>query len=101
MLMLGDILARARAATPVFQQWLESASPGLAQQLHLAAAAEGETFGSFVRGSVAAFDRDADAEAWTRLTGRLHAVDDPGRVCLEEIVRWRLSRVRSYPLEKA
>lgn len=101
MLTLGDLLARARAATPAFERWLETAAPDLAQQLRAEAEAEGETPGRFARGAVAAFDRDASAEAWTRLTGRLHAAPDPGLVCLEEMVRWRLATSRAQRLEEA
>lgn len=101
MLTLGDILARARAATPAFEQWLDTAAPELSRQVRAAADAEGETPGRFARNAVAAFDRDADAQAWTRLTGRLHAAADPGLICLEEIVRWRLSTGRPQRLEEA
>lgn len=101
MLTLGDLLARARAATPAFERWLATAAPELAAQVRAAAEAQGESPGRFARGAVAAFDRDASAEAWTRLTGRLHAAADPGLVCLEEMVRWRLAAPRSQHLEEA
>jgi len=101
MLTLGDLLARARAATPAFERWLEAAAPELAQEIRDAAEAEGETPGRFARGAVSDFDRDANAEAWTRLTGRLHAAADPGLVCLEEMVRWRLAALRAQRLEDA
>lgn len=100
MLTLGDVLAGARAATPAFAQWLEAAAPDLADQVRAAAEAEGETPGRFARGAVAAFDRDAEADAWTRLTGRLHGAADPGLVCLEEMVRWRLAASRAQRLEE-
>lgn len=101
MLTLGDLLARARAATPAFEQWLEAAAPDLAEQVRAAAKVEGETSGRFARGAVAAFDRDAEADAWTRLTGRLHGAADPGRVCIEEMVRWRLAAARAQRQEEA
>lgn len=99
MLTLGDLLARARAATPAFERWLETAAPELAEQVRAAAEAEGESPGRFARSAVAAFDQDASAEAWTRLTSRLHAAADPGLVCLEEMVRWRLAASRAQRLE--
>ncbi len=101
MLTLGDLLAGARAATPAFEHWLETAAPDLADQVRIAAETEKETPGQFVRGAVAAFDRDAGADAWTRLTGRLHGAADPGLVCLEEMVRWRLATARAQRLEEA
>lgn len=101
MLTLGDLLARARAAAPAFERWLDTAAPELANQIRAAAEAEGETAARFARNAVAAFDRDADAQAWTRLTGRLHAAADPGLVCLEEMVRWRLSARRPQRPEEA
>lgn len=101
MLTLGDLLARARAATPAFERWLETAAPELADQLRAAAEAEGETPARFARSAVAAFDRHADGQAWTRLTGRLHAAADPGLACLEEMVRWRLAASRPQRLEEA
>ena len=93
MLTLGDMLAGARAATPAFERWLETAAPDLAGQVRAAAGAECET--------PARFARSADAQAWTRLTGRLHAAADPGLVCLEEMVRWRLAASRAQRLEEA
>ena len=101
MLTLGDLLAQARAATPAFERWLETAAPDLADQVREAAVADDETPGRFARGAVAAFDRDASAEAWTRLTGRLHGAADPGLAGLEEMVRWRLAASRAQRLEEA
>lgn len=101
MLTLGDLLARARAAAPAFDRWLETAAPELADQVRTAAEADGETPARFARSAVAAFDRDASAEAWTRLTGRLHGAADPGLACLEEMVRWRLAAPRAQRLEEA
>ena len=83
------------------KHWLDCGAPALAERVRAAAAAEGESPGRFARAAVAAFDRDADAAAWTRLTGRLHGAEDPGLVCLEEMVRWRLAALRSQPMEKA
>lgn len=100
MLTLGDLLAQARTAAPTFERWIETAAPDLADEVRTAAAADGESPGRFTRGAVAAFDRDAGAEAWTRLTGRLHGAADPGLVCLEEMVRWRLAASRAERLEE-
>lgn len=100
MLTLGELLSRARAAAPDLEHWLDRDAPDLADRVRAAAAAEGETPGRFARAAVAAFDRDAGGEAWTRLTGRLHGAADPGLVCLEEMVRWRLATSRAEPMEE-
>lgn len=89
MLMLGDLLARAEAAAPAFEAWLEAARPELARQVAAAAGPEGA--GGFARRTVAAFDRHADEAAWARLTSRMRDAEDPGLACLEEMVRWRLA----------
>ena len=91
MLTLGDLMARARAASPAFEAWLADSAPDLAESVREAAAARGETPTAFARGAVIDFDRHAGSESWTRLTGRLHNSADPGLVCLQEMVRWRLA----------
>lgn len=101
VLTLGDILARARASAPAFEAWLDGADPFLADRVRIAAEAQGEAPARFARGAVADFDRHAGDEAWTRLTGRLHGAVDPGLVCLEEMVRWRLATPRADTLEQA
>lgn len=101
MLTLGDLLGRARASAPAFEAWLDSADTALADRLRAAAESQGETPGQYARGAAVDFDRYAEAEAWTRLTGRLHSAADPGLVCLEEMVRWRLSTPRAGAMEQA
>lgn len=99
MLMLGDLLSAARASAPGFERWLDSADRVLADRVRAEAEARGESPGRFARGAVIDFDRHAGAEAWTRLTSRLHAVADPGLACLEEMVRWRLATPRAETKE--
>ena len=101
MLTLGDLMARARSAAPAFESWLGEAAPELAAQVRSAATAHGESPAAFARAALVEFDRYADPEAWTRLTGRLHAAGDPGLACLEEMVRWRLSTAPAPPMEDA
>ena len=101
MLTLGDLMARARAASPTFDAWLADAAPDLAASVRAAAAARGETPAAFARAALVDFDRHADAAAWTRLTGRLQGGGDPGLACLQEMVRWRLATPVDEPLEKA
>lgn len=100
MLTLGDLMARARAASPAFETWLGAAAPDLAASVRAAAAERGEATAAFARSAIIAFDRHADAEAWTRLTSRLHNSADPGLVCLQEMVRWRLATRLHEPLEE-
>ncbi|SFS89038.1 hypothetical protein SAMN05192570_0098 [Brevundimonas viscosa] len=101
MLTLGDLMARARSAAPVLEGWLDEAAPDLAMSVRSAAAARGESPAAFARAALVEFDRYAGPEAWTRLTGRLHAAGDPGLACLEEMVRWRLSTAPALPMEDA
>ncbi|MBF0666136.1 MAG: hypothetical protein IR159_11460 [Brevundimonas sp.] len=101
MLTLGDLMARARAASPAFEAWLAESAPDLAESVRSAAIARGQTPAAFARAAVVDFDRHAGAEAWTRLTGRLHNSADPGLVCLQEMVRWRLATPLDEPLEEA
>jgi hypothetical protein len=101
MLTLGDLLGQARASASLFEQWLDGADPTLADRVRSAAEARGESPGRFARGAVADFDRHAGGEAWTRLTGRLHGVADPGLACLEEMVRWRLATPQVETMEEA
>lgn len=91
MLTLGDILARARQASPVLEAWLDRADPELALQVRTAATRLDLSPASFARSAIADFDRYAEPEAWTRLTGRLHDSQDPGLICVQEMVRWRLA----------
>lgn len=101
MLTLGDLMARARAASPAFEAWLADSAPDLAGSVRAAATERDETPAAFARAAVIDFDRHASAEAWTRLTGRLHNSADPGLVCLQEMVRWRLATPLDEPLEEA
>ncbi len=101
MLTLGDLMARARSAAPAFEDWLTGAAPEFAAQVRDAAAAQGESPAAFARATLVEFDRYADPEAWTRLTGRLHDAADPGLACLEEMVRWRLATAPAPPMEDA
>lgn len=101
VLTLGDMLGLARARATVLEAWLDEAAPRLADRLRAAAAAAEQSPAAFTRSAVAAFDRDADAAAWTRLTGRLHGAADPGLVCLEEMVRWRLAQPPVSVMENA
>lgn len=101
MLTLGDMLGQARARATALEAWLDHAAPDLAGRLRAAAGAEGQSPAAFTRSALVAFDREADDAAWTRLTSRLHGAGDPGLVCLEEMVRWRLTTRRAETMEQA
>lgn len=90
MMMLGDILALARRSGTSFQSWLVSENPGLAVRIDDAAAREATDFGGYIGLAVSDFTEHASAEDWATLTSRLRNADDPGRVCIESMIDWRL-----------
>ena len=99
MLTLGDIIARARSASGNLEAWLVEADPDLAARLREAATAQGQSPAQFARAAIVDFDRHAEPEAWTRLTGQLHDSQDPGLVCIRTMVLWRLADPMDEPLE--
>jgi hypothetical protein len=68
-MMLGDVLREARRA----------AAGGLA------------------RDAVASFERYASEEDWATLLSSIRRADDPGKACLEAMVRWKLARLGPRP----
>lgn len=91
MVMLGDLLAAARAGSGEFGQWLRASDPELAAAVEAAAAAEGSSMTSFVRGAISEFSRFASEEDWATLTSSIKNAQDPGTTCLVAMVDWRLS----------
>ena len=91
MATLGDALAAARRSSAVLARWMEAHDPALAARVAAAAGRWGETPDGYARAALADFDRHASAEDWATLTSRLRDADDPGRVCLIDMVRWRLA----------
>lgn len=90
-MMLGDLLAAARNSTGGFQKWLEASNPDVARQVWTAAASEGITPASYVRGAMSDFARFAEEEDWATLISSLRDSGDPGTVCLLGMVHWRLT----------
>ncbi|MHA6645975.1 hypothetical protein [Mesorhizobium sp. A623] len=91
MMMLGDILALARRSGTSFQGWLVSENPDLAARIDDAAAREASDFGGYIGLAVSDFTEHASAEDWATLTSRLRNSDDPGRACIESMIKWRLA----------
>lgn len=90
-MMLGDILAAARRSGDGLDRWLAPASPDLWRLASAKAAHDGMTEADFARLCVAEFTSGASEEAWATLVSRLRDTEDPGRECLMEMMRWRLS----------
>lgn len=90
-MMLGDLLATARASVAPFQFWLQASDPPLAAAVAAAAAREGLTSSGFARCAVADFSRLASEEDWATLISSLRDSDDPGTICLLAMVHWRLT----------
>jgi hypothetical protein len=82
-MMLGDILREAREAAAVLDPALRSCIE-----------ASGETPGSFARAAVASFEREASEEDWATMISAIRRAADPGKACLDIMVRWRLERSR-------
>lgn len=96
-MMLGDILAAARRSGDGLDRWLAPASPELWQKVAARAARDATTNADFARLCVAEFTSDASEEAWATLVSRLRDAKDPGRECLIEMIRWRLSAEVASP----
>ena len=91
MVMMGDLLAAARDSAGRFQPWLQSTDPGLARDVATAAEREGLTPSGFVRVAVADFSRLASEEDWATLVSSIRDNPDPGAICLQAMVHWRLT----------
>ena len=91
MAMLGDLLAAAKAGSGEFGPWLKAFDPQLAKAVEAAAAGEGLSTTSFVRGAISEFSRFATEEDWATLTSAIKEAQDPGTACLVAMVHWRLT----------
>jgi hypothetical protein len=80
-MMLGDVLREAREAAAVL-------NPALCAEIQ----SLGEEPGTFVRRAVSSFERYASEEDWATMISAIRSAADPGKACLETMVRWRLQR---------
>lgn len=96
-MMLGDILAAARRSGQGLERWLAPTAPDLWQRASASALRGGMTQADFARLCVADFTNGASEEAWATLVSRLRDAEDPGRACLMEMMRWRLSAEGAAP----
>jgi hypothetical protein len=90
MATLGDMLATARSGAGEFQAWVRDADQGLSDRLDEAARSLGLTAAGYARMAVADFARLADEEDWGSLMTRLREAEDPGMICLAQMVGWRI-----------
>lgn len=90
-MMLGDILTLARRSGASCQGWLIAADANLAARIDEAAGRAATDFGGYIGLAVSDFTEHASAEDWATLTSRLHGADDPGRACIESMIKWRLA----------
>ena len=89
-MMLGDLLAAARRSSGGLAALVVGTE--LAGRIDAVAAREGISPAVYARRAVADFDRFASEEDWATLVSRLrNCAGDPGAVCLEAMVNWRLS----------
>jgi hypothetical protein len=89
-MMLGDVLAAARRSGGGIEEWLKPAEPELWEALCSEAARQQSDPVAFARMAVADFSERAGEEEWAMLVSRMRDTDDPGRVLLLTMVRWRL-----------
>lgn len=82
-MMLGDILREARQAAAMLD-------PALRARIEAA----GEAPEPFARAAVIEFERYAAEEDWATMLSAMRRAADPGRTCLETMVRWQLGRSR-------
>ena len=80
-MMLGDILREARAAAAVLET-----------ELRERIEAAGHAPGAFARAAVMSFERQASEEDWASLMSAIRSAPDPGKACLETMVRWQFQR---------
>lgn len=90
-MLLGDLLAAARASAGSFYYWLERSDPMLAEKASAAAQREGLDTSAFLRVAVADFSRFASEEDWATLVSSLRDSGDPGADCLLAMLHWRLT----------
>ena len=91
-MMLGDLLAEVdRAASAGDIAALLDDLPLLAR-VAAATAAEGIDPDSYVVAAVRRFEREASSEDWVSLMGAVSGHTDPGKACLQRMVRWALQR---------
>jgi hypothetical protein len=83
-MMLGDVLREARHAAAVLD-------PQLAARIEAA----GEAPGPFARAAVVHFERHASEEDWATMMSAIRSAADPGKACLDLMVRWQLQRTRA------
>jgi hypothetical protein len=86
MTMLGDLFRD-----------LPRAAALLDDELLAAIARRGESPALFAKAAVLGFERDASPEDWATLVSRVQGAADPGRTCLEIMVRRRLRTLAVAP----
>jgi hypothetical protein len=89
-MMLGDVLAAARSSGADIEKWLEPADPALWRALQSEAMQHHGDPADFARMAVADFSEYAGEEDWAMLVSKMRDADDPGRVLLLTMMRWRL-----------
>jgi hypothetical protein len=90
-MLLGDLLAQAeRASAGGAAASLDDLS--LVAAVAAAAAETGEDPDSIVAMAVRRFEQGATPDDWVSLMGKLSGSADPGKACLQQMVRWSLQR---------
>ena len=83
-MMLGDILRDAHRAADVLDPELRGRIEAI-----------GQPPAAFARAAVMSFERHASEEDWATMMSAIRSASDPGKACLDMMVRWRLERSRA------
>jgi hypothetical protein len=91
-MMLGEVMALARRASPGVEAWLLAEDPDLGARVSARAEAEAVDVPGFLRIAMADFSRLASDEDWSTMLSRMRGAPDPGRACLLGMIGWALAR---------
>jgi hypothetical protein len=93
-MMLGDLLAEVERAASAGDVAALLGDLSLMSRVAAVTAGEGIDPDAYVVAAVRRFEQGASAEDWVSLMGAASADADPGKACLQRMVRWALQRDR-------
>ena len=93
-MLLGSIIASLSDETSILETLASLDDLVLLARMCEAAAASGETLGSFASAAVGNFVASADDAAWLSLMAVSNKADDPGKECLRYILNTDLRALK-------
>lgn len=94
MMMLGEVLTRAKHSAGELESWLDRSDPEFSQTVKMAASRANIDSTGLAREAVSEFDRFADEDAWSGLLRAIRDSADPGLAGLMVMIRWHLNRIQ-------